>query len=214
MSWGSNSTFLASNSKHPQKIRLFEPNMLNLDIWWFEIRPLWNYEVPHALGCQFHLQSLKFKTPTNFLAPSTKMAKFRYLLIWNHGPGGIMRTPHIGGSILPSNPQILYTHKKFWLLEPKRLNLEVWWFEIGAPVKLWVLPHVGGPIPPSKSQIQNTHKKIWLLEPKWLNLDVWWFEIGAQMELWGPPHVGGPILPSKRWMQNTYKKIWLLSQNV
>jgi hypothetical protein len=26
--------------------------------------PWWNNEVPHALGVQFHLQSLKFKTPT------------------------------------------------------------------------------------------------------------------------------------------------------
>jgi hypothetical protein len=26
--------------------------------------PRWNYEVLHALGDQFHLQNLKFKTPT------------------------------------------------------------------------------------------------------------------------------------------------------
>jgi hypothetical protein len=31
-------------------------------------RPKWNYEVPHELGGQIHLQSLKFKTPTKQLA--------------------------------------------------------------------------------------------------------------------------------------------------
>jgi hypothetical protein len=76
------------------------------------------------------------------------------------------------------------------ILEPKRLNLYIWWFEIGAAVELWGPPRVGGPIPPSKLQIQNTHKKCWLLKPKRLNLDVWWFEIGAPVELWDLPCVG------------------------
>jgi hypothetical protein len=98
----------------------------------------------------------------------------------------------------------------FWLLQQKRLNLDIWWFEIGAPVELWGPPRIGGPIPPSQPQIQNTHQKIWLLQPKWLNLVVWWFEIGAPVELWGPSRVVGPILPSKPQIQNTNKKIWLL----
>jgi hypothetical protein len=36
--WGSNFTFLTSNSKHRQKVCLLESNMLYLDAWWFEIR--------------------------------------------------------------------------------------------------------------------------------------------------------------------------------
>jgi hypothetical protein len=45
--------------------------------------------------------------------------------------------PHVGGPILPSKPQIQNTHEIFWLFEPKHLNLDVWWFEIGAMVELW-----------------------------------------------------------------------------
>ena len=37
---GANSTFKTSNSKYPQIFLLFEPNMLNLYVWWFEIGAL------------------------------------------------------------------------------------------------------------------------------------------------------------------------------
>jgi hypothetical protein len=71
-----------------------------------------------------------------------------------------MRPPRIGGPIPPSKPQIQSTYKKNWLLEQKQLNLDVWLFKIGVPIKLRGPPHVGGQIPPSKPQIQSTHKKL------------------------------------------------------
>jgi hypothetical protein len=43
--------------------------------------------------------------------------------------------PRAGGSNPPSKPQIQNTHNKIWLFEPNLLNLDVWWFEIKAPVE-------------------------------------------------------------------------------
>jgi hypothetical protein len=76
------------------------------------------------------------------------------------------------GPIPPSKLPIPKTHEKISLLEPKRLNLDVWWFEIRALVELWGPPRVGSPIPPLKSWIQITHQKIVLFETKLLNLNV------------------------------------------
>jgi hypothetical protein len=43
--------------------------------------PRWNYEVPHALGGQFHLQNLKFKTPTKKFGSLKQNTIFKCLVI-------------------------------------------------------------------------------------------------------------------------------------
>jgi hypothetical protein len=43
--------------------------------------PQWIYEVLRTLGVEFHLQSLKFKTPTNFFVLCNKPTKFKCLVI-------------------------------------------------------------------------------------------------------------------------------------
>jgi hypothetical protein len=184
--------------------------MLYLDVWWFEIRAPMEFSDPPCFRGPIPPSKPQIQnTHKKNGALWTKYAKFRCLVIWNRGPSGIMRSP----TCWWSNSTFKASNSKhpnfFWLFEPKWHNLDVWWFEIGAPVELWGPPRVGGPIPPSMPQIQNTHKKNWLLEPKLLNLDVWWFEIGALVELWGRPRIGGPILPSKSLIQNTHQ-IFLL----
>jgi hypothetical protein len=82
--WGSNSTFKASNSKHPQKNlvpRAKTPKFRCLVIWnrcTDQIK-----RSPARWGVKFHLQSLKFEAPTKNYALCNKTTKFKCLVIWN-----------------------------------------------------------------------------------------------------------------------------------
>jgi hypothetical protein len=156
MCWGSYSTFLTSNSKHPQKVCLLEPNLIYLMVWWFQIGAPVEFSGPPRWGANSTFKASNSKHLRKNLALRAKSAKFRYLVIWNWGPGGIMRPPLCWGS----NSTFKTSNSKhlnfFWLLQQKRLNLDIWWFEIGALVELWGPPRIEGPIPPSKPQIQNT----------------------------------------------------------
>jgi hypothetical protein len=159
--------------------------------------PRWNSELPHVLGVQFHLQNLKFKIPTNFLALRAKSTKFRCLVIWNRAPVELWGPPRIGGPIPPSKPWIQNTHQKVLFFEPNLLNLDVWWFEIGAPVELWGPPRFRGPIPPSKPQIQNTNNFFWL----WAK-----FAKFRCLVIWNR---GSGGIMSQFYLQNTYQKYLL-----
>jgi hypothetical protein len=132
-----------------------------------KLGPRWNYEVSHALGTNSTFEASNSKHPQKNLAPWAKSTKFRYLVIWNWALVELRGPPDVGVPIPPSKPQIQNTHEFFWLFEPNRLNLDVWWFEIGAPVELWGPPRIGGPIPPSQPQIQNTYQKNLLFETKY-----------------------------------------------
>jgi hypothetical protein len=68
---------------------------------------------------------------------------------------------------------------KFSIFKQNRLNLEVWGFEIKAPVKFWGPQNVGSPIPPLNPQIANIHQQILTLQAKRLNIDILRFEIKA-----------------------------------
>jgi hypothetical protein len=43
--------------------------------------PRWNYEAPCALGVQFHLQNLEFKTPSKKFGSLKQSTKFKCLVI-------------------------------------------------------------------------------------------------------------------------------------
>jgi hypothetical protein len=105
--------------------------------------------------------------PQTNLTALAKTAKFRCLVIWNRGPHGIMRPPAHWGSNSTFTTSNSEHPQKNWLFEPKRLNLDVWWFEIGVPVELWGPPCIGGLIPPSKPWIQNTYQKNLFFETKY-----------------------------------------------
>jgi hypothetical protein len=45
-------------------------------------------------------------------------------------------SPRLKTPIPPSNPQILNTHKEIWDQIEIKLILDVWWFNIPAPVEL------------------------------------------------------------------------------
>jgi hypothetical protein len=62
--------------------------------------------------------------------------------------------------IPPSNPQILNTRKEIWDQNELVLILDLWWFNIPAPVELRGPPCLKTPIPPSNSQVLNTYKEI------------------------------------------------------
>jgi hypothetical protein len=66
------------------------------------------------------------------------------------------------------------------------LILDVWWFNIPAPVEWRGPPRLKTPITPSDPQILNTHKEIWDQNELVLILDVWWFNIPTPVELRGP----------------------------
>jgi hypothetical protein len=126
--------------------------------------PWWNYEVPMHWGSNSTFKTSNSKHPRKKLALWAKTTKFRCLVIWSWGPGVIMRSPTLLGSNSTFKTSNSKHPQKIWLFEPKHLNLDVWWFEIGAPVELWGPPHVGGPISPSKPSIQNTHQKSLFFE--------------------------------------------------
>jgi hypothetical protein len=83
--------------------------------------------------------------------------------------------PPLQTSIPPSNPQILNTLKEIWDQDEIGLILDVWWFNIPAPVELRGPPRLKTPIPPSNPQILNTYEEIWDQNEVGLILDVWWF---------------------------------------
>jgi putative NADPH-quinone reductase len=88
------------------------------------------------------------------------------------------------------------------------LILDLWWFNVTAPVELRGIPYLKTPIPPSNPQILNTHKEIWDQNELVLILNVWWFNIPASVESRGTPCLETPIPPSNPQIQNTHKKIW------
>jgi hypothetical protein len=93
-----------------------------------------------------------------------KFAKYRCLVIKNWGPGEIFEVPYtFRVQFHLQNLKLQTPTNKFSLFKQNRLNLEVWWFEIRAPVKFWGPQNIGGPIPPSNPQIANTHQQILIL---------------------------------------------------
>jgi hypothetical protein len=52
------------------------------------------------------------------------------------------------------------THKKIWIQNEIIQILDVWWFNIPAPVELRGPPCLKTQIPHSNPQILNTHKEI------------------------------------------------------
>jgi hypothetical protein len=48
-----------------------------------KLGPWWNYEVPRALGVQYHLQNLEFKTPIQKFCSLKQSTRFKCLSIWN-----------------------------------------------------------------------------------------------------------------------------------
>jgi hypothetical protein len=130
---------------------------------------------PMRWGAYSTIRTSNLKHPPKKLALWNETTKFRCLVIWNWGPCELMRSPCIGGLIPLSKPQMQSIHEKIWLLEPKWLNLDVWWFEIGAPVELWGPPHVGAPI-----HLQNLKFKtptntfaLWAKSAKYRCLVIW-----------------------------------------
>jgi hypothetical protein len=98
-----------------------------------------------------------------------------------------MGSPHLKTPIPHSNPRIENTHKEIWDKNEIGLILDVWWFNIPAPVELRDPPHFKTPILHSNPRIENTHKEIWDKNEIGLILDVWWFNIPAPVELRDPP---------------------------
>jgi hypothetical protein len=102
--------------------------------------PRWNYEVPHTLGSNSTLKASNSNRPQNILAPRSKNAKFRCLLIWNRDPGGIMRSPTRWGSNSTLKASNSKHPQKNLVPRAKTAKFRCWWFEIGAPVELWGPP--------------------------------------------------------------------------
>jgi hypothetical protein len=71
--------------------------------------------------------------------------------------------------------------------------LDVWWFNIPAPVEWRGPPRLKTPIQHSNPRILRTHNEIWDQNEVGLILDVWWFNIPAPVEYRGPPHLKTPI---------------------
>jgi hypothetical protein len=62
--------------------------------------------------------------------------------------------------IPPSNPRILNTHKEIWDQNEIGLILDVWWFNIPAPMELKGPPRLKTPIPHSNPRILKPTKKF------------------------------------------------------
>jgi hypothetical protein len=86
-----------------------------------------------------------------------------------------------------SNPQILRTYKEILDQNKVGLILDVWWFNIPAPVEWRGPPRLKTPIPHSNPRILRTHNEILDQNEVGLILDVWWFNIPAPVEWRGPP---------------------------
>jgi hypothetical protein len=143
-----------------------------------------------------------------------KLAKYKYLVMTNWGASAkFWSSPHVQGPIPTSKPQISPTNK-FSLFKQNRLNLEVWWFEIRAPVKFWCPQNDGGPIPPLNPQIANIHQQILTLQAKRLNIDILWFEIKAPGNSKVPHTFAAqfPLLNLK--FKTRIHRFWFIKQNM
>jgi hypothetical protein len=89
------------------------------------------------------------------------------------GPGENFEVPHMFRvQFHLQNLKLQTPTNKFSLFKQNMLNLEVWWFEIRAPVKFWGPQIVGGPIPPQILKLQTPTNRFWLYKQKRLNIDV------------------------------------------
>jgi hypothetical protein len=68
--------------------------------------------------------------------------------------------PCFKSPIPPSNPEILNTHEEIVDQNKVGLILDVWSFNIPAPMELRGPPCLKTPISPSNPQILNTYKEI------------------------------------------------------
>jgi hypothetical protein len=82
-------------------------------------------------------------------------------------------SPRLETLIPPSNPQILNIHKEIWDQNEIGLILDIWRFNIPAPMELRDPRCLKTPIPPSNPQILNIHKEIWDQNEVRQILDVW-----------------------------------------
>jgi hypothetical protein len=102
--------------------------------------------------------------------------------------------------IPPSNPLILNTHEEISDQNEIGRILDVWWFNIPAPVELRGPLRFKIPIPHSNPRILKAHKEIWNQNEIVLILDVGWFE-----SWYIPQALEIPIFRFKKYI---YKEKW------
>jgi hypothetical protein len=143
---------------------LFEPNLLNLDIWWFEIgAPVELWGPPCIGGAKSTFKTSNSKHPRKNLALRAKFAKFKCLVIWNQGPGGTMRTPMRWGAnstFKTSNSKHSRILLALWAKYAKFRCLVIW---IQGPSGTMRSPAGWGSNSTFKTLNSKHPQKIWLL---------------------------------------------------
>jgi hypothetical protein len=147
-----------------------EPKWLNLDVWWFKILVLVELCIRGPIPPS---KTSNSKLLQNNLAPLAKMAKYRYLVIWNRGLDGTMRSPTRWGAISTFKASSSKHPRKNlapWTKMAKFRFLVIWnW----SPSGIMRSPTHWGSNSTFKTSNSKHLQKNWLFETKLLNLDVW-----------------------------------------